>query len=215
VPIALGIDVGVRKGHDAVLLDDRRCVVEVVRHGTLDHLRELIRRTAPEVVAIDSPPWWARVGRSRATERALRRAGIVCFATPTREIGEANRFYDWMQAGFEVFGMTGECGYPRYRQGSVARTSIEVFPHATAVTLTGRLGPPGRARRPWRRDLLHRYGIPAEGLRGPDQVDAALAGLTGLIALAGRYCSPGDPDEGVIVLPVLSMTEPGYVREGT
>lgn len=211
---ALGVDIGVRKGLDAVLLNDSRSVVRSERRLPLHQLRKLIRETAPDVVAIDSPPRWADTGkRSRETERLVRAAGILSFATPAEERGVGNRFYEWMTVGFEAFQIAEACGYPRYRRGNVQSTAIEVFPHATAVCLAGALGPSRGARVRWRRRLLSEHGVAADPLIGPDQVDAALAALTGLLALEGSFHAPGDPGEGVIVVPVPSLPAPRYVRE--
>ena len=38
-----------------------------------------------------------------------------------------------------------------------------------------------------------------------DRIDAALAALTGLLALEGKRFAPGDPQEGVIMLPVNTL----------
>ncbi len=211
---ALGVDVGVAKGLDAVVLRDDRSVVRTERRLPVDALHGLIRDSVPGVVAIDSPPGWAGVGkRRRDTEREMRAVGIISFATPSEERGVRNRFYEWMTVGFKAFEVAAASGYPRYRQGSVQGTAIEVFPHATAVTLAGRLGPPRHARVRWRRDILMKEGVEADRLVGPDQVDAALAALTGLFALDGMFNAPGDPDEGVIVVPVQSLVSPRYLRE--
>lgn len=210
---SLGIDVGVRKGLDAVVLHHRRVPLQTRRGMQLDELPALIGEVTPDVVAIDSPPAWARGERSRETERQIRAAGILCFGTPTEDRGLSNRFYDWMVVGFRAFEIADACGYPRYRGGTAEGTAIEVFPHASAVTLAGRLGPTRRARLRWRREILKNDGVDADRLVGPDQVDAALAALTGLFALEGSFHAPGDPDEGVIVVPVPSLASPRYVRE--
>jgi hypothetical protein len=55
-------------------------------------------------------------------------------------------------------------------------------------------------------------GVDAAGLRSMDQVDAALAALTGLLALDGRFSAPGDPTEGVIVVPARSLPAHPYRR---
>jgi len=43
--------------------------------------------------------------------------------------------------------------------------------------------------------------VDADGLPGIDRVDAALAALTGVLALEGHWECVGDPAEGVILLP--------------
>jgi predicted nuclease with RNAse H fold len=215
---SLGIDVGAkRKGLDAVLLDETKGLVDCRRHAGVDEIADMIEGFRPDVVAIDSPPDWGRSpGGSRLTEREIRRLGIQSFGTPSDPIKASNVFYDWMRAGFEVFEVAANAGFERYGAGPVRRKAIEVFPHASAVVLAGCLPPrsagKGRAKREWRRGVLETHGVLTDDLRSSDQVDAALAALTGLCALAGQCFAPGDPREGVIVLPAASLPPPPYAR---
>jgi predicted nuclease with RNAse H fold len=211
--LALGVDVGVRKGLDLVILDASRRRVVSSRAITLEGLREVLREATPDIVAIDSPPEWARAGRSREAERGIRRWGITCYATPTAERGAEHPFYEWMRRGFECFLAALDFGYPRYRYGSAYHTAIEVFPHASAAALRGRLPPRGTSRRPgrkraWRGAVLEAHRVDSSELRSLNQVDAALAALTGMLALEGVLLPVGEPEEGVIVLPVRSLREP-------
>ncbi len=65
----------------------------------------------------------------------------------------------------------------------------ELRPDVVAIDSPPSWGVAGRSRR-------------AEGLASTDQVDATLAALTGAVALEGGFTAVGDPEEGVIVLPV-------------
>lgn len=217
IPVrALGIDVGVRKGLDLVLLEDE-VVVETERRVRVEELAGLIRTLDPDIVAIDAPPNWAlKIGGSRETEQQIRLFGIQSFGTPSRDRRD-NPFYGWMRVGFDVFKVAASQGYPRYAPpGSPRRTAIEVFPHASAVVLSGHLPPRsasrGQPKYEWRRRVLTASGVDASGLRSPDQIDSALAALTGLLALKGKYFAPGDPREGVIVLPAVTLPPPPYRR---
>lgn len=201
---ALGIDVGVRKGLDLVLLDEDRSVLDTARRVTPAELARLVGDLGPDVVAIDAPPAWASTGRSRLTERELRLFGIQSFNTPSDPRMAEHPFYEWMTVGFEVFRAI-EASFPRYRAGSVKGTAIEVFPHATAVVLAGCLPPKGVTAHGWRRGVLGTHGVDARALRSADQVDAALAALTGQYALQRRFSAPGDPREGQIVLPAATL----------
>jgi hypothetical protein len=117
-------------------------------------------------------------------------------------------FFEWMTVGFGVYEAVAGA-FPRYRgPGPVHGTAIEVFPHATAVVLAGCLPPRGVGKREWRRAVLFEHRVDASALPSLDQVDAALAALTGLFALERRFSAPGDPREGQIVLP--SATLPAY-----
>jgi predicted nuclease with RNAse H fold len=215
---SLGIDVGATgKGLDAVVLDERLMPSEARRHLRVEEVGDLIRQVRPDVVAIDSPPAWGRSpGGSRLTEREIRRFGIQSFGTPSDPKKANSVFYDWMRAGFAVFEAAAQGGFARYASGPVAGTAIEVYPHATAVVLAGCLPPSGtttgRTKREWRRGVLRAQGVATEDLRSSDQVDAALAALTGLYALGGRCFAPGDPLEGVIVLPAATLPPPPYPR---
>jgi predicted nuclease with RNAse H fold len=210
---SLGVDVGVRKGLDTVLLDDSLTVVETSRHVRLGELGEVIDRSAPDVIAIDSPPAWGSSGaKSRAAERELRRLGIISFATPSDPRSRENRFYEWMTVGFEVFRIAEEKGYPRYAAGPVRRTAVEVFPHGSAVVLAGSLPRQGVSKREWRARVLQEQGVATDGIHSADQVDAALAALTGLLVLLGRFVTFGDPEEGVIILPGDTVPREPYRR---
>ena len=201
---ALGIDVGVRKGLDLVLLDEDRSVLDTARRVTPAELARVVGDLGPDVVAIDAPPAWASTGRSRLTERELRLFGIQSFNTPSDPRMAEHPFYEWMTVGFEVFRAI-EVVVPPVPGGSVKGTAIEVFPHATAVVLAGCLPPKGVTAHAWRRGVLGTHGVDARALRSADQVDAALAALTGQYALQRRFSAPGDPREGQIVLPSATL----------
>jgi predicted nuclease with RNAse H fold len=209
---ALGIDVAVDKGLDVVLLDERRVPLAVRSGVRTGEVEAILGELGPDVVAIDSPPRWAASGRSRRTERELAALNIQSFNTPSAAHGRGNRFFAWMEVGFEVFRRAAAAGYPTYAAGSPKRTAMEVFPHATAVVLAGALPPKGVAKKPWREGVLRAQGVRVDELTTMDRVDAALAALTGLLVLEGRRFAPGDPQEGVIVIPATSLPAHPYRR---
>jgi predicted nuclease with RNAse H fold len=210
---AIGIDVGVRRGLDVVLLDGDREVLDTHRRVAPDDVAALVADLEPDVVAVDAPPAWASSGRSRLTERELRLFGIQSFNTPSDKRMADHPFYEWMTVGFTVYEALAE-RFPRFRgAGSVRGMAIEVFPHASAVVLAGALPPAGVSKQRFRRDVLLANGVDAaRALRSIDQVDAALAALTGLLALERRFSAPGDPLEGQIVLPSASLPAHPYRR---
>jgi predicted nuclease with RNAse H fold len=199
VPRALGIDVGVRKGLDLVLLDGLR-VAGRERRVAVQDVGAWIQTWRPAAIGIDSPPAFGALG-PRATEVAVRALGIRLFATPWEAAKLASPFYDWMRTGHEVFHIAAGAGYPLFDGVHAAGSAMEVFPHACAVVLHGRLRPPEVRKEAWRREALRRAGVDDRALRGTDQVDAALAALAAQRALEGVFAAPGDPREGVIVLP--------------
>jgi predicted nuclease with RNAse H fold len=211
---SLGIDVGVGKGLDVVLLDERLVPLHVSSRVHVRDVGRLIRELRPDVVAIDSPPRWAPSGRSRLTERELAALNISSFNTPSESHGKGNRFFAWMEVGFEVFAHAAAAGFPAYSAGSPRGKALEVFPHATAVVLAGCLAPKGARKHTWRTAVLRAQGVRTHELGSADRIDAALAALTGLYALDGKRFAPGDPREGVIVVPSAALPAVPY-RPGT
>jgi predicted nuclease with RNAse H fold len=207
---AFGIDVGVGKGLDAVLMDERRVALRVAPRISAERAGDLIRELEPDIVAIDSPPGWATGGRSRRTERDLAQFNIHAFNTPVGEHGRRVRFYGWMETGFRVFRLAAKLGFPRYAAGNPRGTAIEVFPHASAAVLAGCLPPKGARKKAWRERVLRAQGVRTDDLTTIDLLDAALAAITGVIVLEGRHFAPGDPREGVIVLPVTTLPARPY-----
>jgi predicted RNase H-like nuclease len=204
--LALGIDVGAsRKGLDVVVLDEARRPGRVASKVAIERLGMLIADVHPDVIAIDAPPVWAPNGSSRLTERLLAEVNIHAFNTPAARDGHGHPFYAWMEVGFEVFTVAAARGYPRYRAGAPRGTAMEVFPHASAAVLAGCLPPKGVRKKVWRERILAAHGVPVAELTTADRVDAALCALTGLLALEGHRFAPGDPKEGVIVLPAATL----------
>jgi predicted RNase H-like nuclease len=207
--VVLGVDVSASHGLDVVLLglDLRPTKIANLR---VDALEQFISDNSPEVLAIDSPPSWARSGRSRVADRQLARLGVSAYAVPAD--GLQTRFHAWMRVGFEAFLAAERAGYPRYFSGNASHTALEVFPYVSAVAVAGyrpRLAN-ARERADWRRGVLMQAGVETALLRTPDQVDAALAALTALRSLEGDRAVVGDPEEGVIVLPVAELPEGGW-----
>lgn len=202
---SLGIDVAV--DHlDLVCVEEHYLIRDIARVAP-DDLMPYIVALGPDIVAVDSPPQWAREGSSRQAERELSRLGIQSYRTPGDPARQKNRFYDWMRCGFEVFRMVASLGYPRYAAGAPSHCAIEIFPHASAVALAGCLRPRGLRKRWWRSGLLKRLGIEDPRLANQDRIDAALAAVTGLYALEGIFVAIGEPAEGVVVLPVSRVPE--------
>jgi predicted nuclease with RNAse H fold len=209
---SLGVDVGVEKGLDLILMDERRVPLHVLSRVRVADVDRLLRDLDPDIVAIDSPPRWAASGRSRLTERQLAALNIQSFNTPSQAHGDGNRFFAWMEVGFDVFRRANRAGFATYGAGNPNGSAIEVYPHATAVVLAGGLPPNGVVKRAWRRGVLRAQGVPTDQLPTLDALDAALASLTGLLVLQGHRFAPGDPKEGVIVVPASSLPARPYRR---
>ncbi len=201
---ALGIDVGVGKGLDLVVLNDDRIPSPVLGRASLDDVTRTVNEYRPDIVAVDSPPSWAAGGKSRLTENELARLNIHTFRTPSRAHGTGRQF-DWMRSGMAVFEHVAALGYPLFNGGTFRRRAIEVFPHATAAVLAGCLPPKEMRKRVWRLHVLRLQRVRTDQLTTVDRVDAALAALTGLLALDGHASYLGDMKEGVIVVPSRAL----------
>ncbi len=53
--------------------------------------------------------------------------------------------------------------------------------------------------------MLASHGVDVDGLPTVDRIDAALAALTGVLALEGSASFLGDPAEGVVLVPVAEL----------
>jgi predicted nuclease with RNAse H fold len=221
--ISVGVDIAEeRKGLDLVALDGGRRIV--ASHGRLSvsDVRQRVLDLGASVVCIDGPSGWSTSGRSRAAERRLRQLGISSFATGV-DPGD-HPFYRWMRVGIRLFDELSDL-YPLYRGGIVEGTTAEVFPAASAALLAGELRPRHETKNRFRRRVLRDRGVTATGdagLPNIDRVDAALAALTGVEAIAGSSSWVGDPDEGVVLLPTplpatpltARRADPGLLRSG-
>ena len=196
--VAVGVDVSAARGLDVVALDSSGAVVAPVRARVSPHeLEGFLGEVAPDVVAIDSPPAWGTQGRSRRCERAIRALGMGIFSTPSDPATFTHPFYTWMVAGHAAFASAERAGYPLHLgEGTVRGRALEVYPHAAALRLGG--DPASGPKRVWRRAVLERWGVDTRRLRSVDALDAALAAVTGVLAVAGRAEHLGD-ETGAIV----------------
>jgi predicted nuclease with RNAse H fold len=190
--IALGVDIGVTKGCDVVMLAASLVARPVGRVRTGAEFRALLDDLSPDAVAIDAPPRWATDGRRRC-ERELTRRAINLFTTPDEATGTANPFYTWMHVGFEMFDVAREY------------EPLETFPHAIAVVINGCL--PKDGKRSSRVAALHAVGVDTRALRTIDQIDAALCAYTAWCSIKGAVVSVGDDVDGRITLPGAALLD--------
>lgn len=203
--LAVGVDVAEsRKGLDLVAIDSDRQVVacrgRLTGAETVDMICEEL---GPAIVCIDSPSGWARSGRSRLAERELARRGVQAYATPA-DPGD-HPFYRWMRVGQTLYDALAH-RFPLFKGHDPEGTAAEVYPNASAVFLAGRRRAVGEPKGEFRRAVLRAAGVDDRLLANIDAVDAALGALTGLLALDGTWTGVGDPEEGVILLPVGSAS---------
>jgi predicted nuclease with RNAse H fold len=202
--VAAGIDVAEEgKGLDVVALDQaRRLLASRGRMTVAEAVEFVVNDVRPDIVCIDSPSGWSRTGRSREAERGLARMGISSY--PTGPDPGDHHFYRWMRVGMALFDRL-ERSYPVYQGGDLRGSAVEVFPNASALLLAGRRRRPGETKNGFRRAVLAQHGVEQADLPNLDRVDAGLAALTGLVALAGVWAVVGEPTEGLVLLPVSEL----------
>jgi predicted nuclease with RNAse H fold len=210
----MGIDVSLNRGLDVVVMAADRTIAWARAGVEPEEVEGLLRECEPGVVGIDSPPGpGTEPGkRTRQGERQLRALGVNVFSTPSDHDRYAIPFYDWVRVGARTFEAAARAGYSQQELADeVEHRALEVFPHATDVFLRGCLPPASvrqrmASKRAWRLETLHRAGVDPTGLcvnrNGDptlDSVDAALAALTGLIALEGDCTSLGFDGEWIVI----------------
>jgi predicted nuclease with RNAse H fold len=209
--IVVGIDVAEeRKGLDLVALDQNRRVIASAGHLTVEDIRRLVlEELRPHMVCIDSPSSWSISGKSRESERELRKLGIMAFSTGPDP--GPHPFYRWMRVGISIFEALSP-SYDLFDGRELRGTAAEVFPEATAVLLAGRLRDKSVSKRLFRSRVLSDNGVETSALPTADRIDAGLAALTGILALEGTFTAVGDPTEGVIMLPIGRLPSTRLVR---
>ncbi len=198
--IAVGVDVAeAKKGLDVVAIGSDRRIVASWGRLSLEDVAALVNdEIRPQIVCVDSPSGWSKSGSSRQAERELAKMRISSFATGA-DPGD-HSFYRWMRVGFALFAAIAD-RYPLFEGDEPSGRAAEVFPHASSVLLAGRAKTQSETKVQFRRKVLRSRGIDESALPSIDRVDAALAALTGLLALEKKWTWVGDPLEGVILLP--------------
>jgi predicted nuclease with RNAse H fold len=167
----------------------------------------------------------------KVCEYELRRRNLRIYNTPARPAQAPA----WMRVGFALYKRLRDLGFEFLRQGESAEgsTVLEVHPHACFAALLGRR-PLAKAHlegRLQRQMALYVEGLdlanplhvleevsrhhiltgelPLEGLRSHDELDALVAAFTAYLVhqKPARVTQVGDPDEGMITLPVGSLKD--------
>lgn len=208
----MGVDVSLVRGLDIVLLAETGGIVEGAFKAAIADVPSILRDTNPDVVAIDSPPEWGTIGKCRPIETQLRKLGVNIYSCPS-DPGN-HPFYAWIREGFRVFDAAISQGFRRYRGGPLnGRYSIEVFPHASGVTLRGSIPAKRIPKRVWRRLVLKDAGVQVEKLSTLDQLDAGLAAFTGIKFLQGVFSYVGKRGTAVLVVPIQPLVTVPYRRD--
>lgn len=210
--VVAGIDVGgARKGFHGVALRGGRYWRKFASTGP-GEMAAWCRGLGAVAVGIDAPARFSQDGRMRPCERALARALISCFATPTLERARATPFYAWMLNGAALFAAL-EITHRLYGGDAIdARDPVcfETFPQAIACALAGK-PVSAKEKNTVRRALLAAQGFtPAHmlELRLIDEVDAALCALAAWRLVQDKAVRHGEAESGFIVVPASGSTMP-------
>lgn len=163
-----------------------------------------------------------RYERFRVCDALLTRRGLPLYQVPA----EGEPVATWMACGFGLFeALRGSLGLYRpapndARLGPVGAGALrhgrlaETYPDAAFCALLGHRPSPkqtpggGRARI----EALEERGVAGDlWQRSLDELDACVAAYAAYALAGDRGCWVGDPDEGVIVLPVEEL-KPKYAR---
>jgi predicted nuclease with RNAse H fold len=164
-----------------------------------------------------------RYERSRVCDALLFRRGLPLYPVPAR--GQATAAWErWMEVGFELYGALAGLGlYRPDAAGAYTRPVgegalrfgrlCETYPDAVFCALLGHR--PSPKRTPWGLQqriaaLKLKHVVDADGglwHRTLDELDACGAAYAAYTLAVGRGSWVGDPEEGVIVLPVPELLD--------
>jgi len=222
-PVVVGIDIAASRPCVAVAV---RCgrTLEVLSWaesddhvaGDRDRLFAWLEELGAVAVGVDAPqrprrPRGAAASRPRACDAELAHRRISIYQVPTRALAEqANGQYTWMEAGWEYFRELGRRGYEPPAPASFAGVlgqapaALEVYPHATFVTLLGGTPPPKSSRAGLRVRVaaLRAAGVVWDEYYDHDSLDALAAALTAWRFAQGQATPLGDERDGFIWVPV-------------
>ena len=186
--------------------------------GDRDRLLTWLEDLDAVAVGVDAPqrPRRARgaaVTRPRACDAELAHRRISIYQVPTRVVAAAaGGQYAWMEAGWEYFRALGRRGFEPPAPGTLAGAlgeapaALEVYPHATFVSLLGGTPPPksSRAGLHVRVATLRAAGVAWDEYYDHDSLDALAAALTAWRFVQGLATPLGDDRDGFIWLPVTA-----------
>ena len=193
--------------------------------GGLLAMADWIHGHAPAAIAIDAPQGVnlrllergrGDLPRSRARlcDFYLRRAGLPPYQVPTKPVAAAQPADHWMAVGRRLFAaLKGRAyGYEPPLQAATPgllgapAAVLEVYPHASFVTLLGGV-PPAKSTRLGARArvrLLREMGVHWDEYYDHDSVDALACALTALRFMRDKACGVGHEREGLLWLPVTA-----------
>jgi predicted nuclease with RNAse H fold len=233
-PVVVGLDIAASRPCVAVAVRGGR-VLEAVSWiesddriaGDRGRFFEWLESHRPVAVGVDAPqrPRRARgaaATRPRACDADLSHRRISIYQVPTKAVAAgADGLYAWMETGWAYFRELGRRGFEPPAPGSLpgllgqAPAALEVYPHATFVTLLRGTPPPKSTRAGLRARVvtLREAGMAWDEYYDHDSLDALAAALTAWRFVQGLATPVGDERDGFIWLPVTARDLlPSYGR---
>jgi predicted nuclease with RNAse H fold len=224
-PVVVGMDIAASRPCVAVAVRCGRTLEATSWTESDDHiagdrsrLLDWLDALAAVAVGVDAPqrPRRARgaaADRPRACDAELAHRRISIYQVPTRAVAaEADGLYTWMEAGWQYFRDLGRRGFETPAPGDMpaalgrAPAALEVYPHATFVTLLRGTPPPKSSRAGLRVRVaaLRAAGVVWDEYYDHDSLDALAAAVTAWRFVQGRATPVGDERDGFIWLPVTA-----------
>lgn len=230
--IFFGIDVHLSRFTTACL--DAELRIHFVEDFTMGELIERIISVSPNIIGVDAPmglniglmddeQYRRKLGlksdkhhNKKVSEYELTKRGIFLYPSPkTRD--EITGWKSWMGTGFQLYEELKKLGYWAVNTKKLSeKVVVEVFPHSSFTTLAGRLleNKSTDTGIKERTQILEDIGISgiSEYLTGSkhiigDRLDSLVAAYTAYSVWKEQAYFIGEPDEGVIALPVKELKD--------
>lgn len=232
--ILLGLDVHLNSTVVAAINKDMEIIM--LKEMEDDELIKYVKDIKEAIIAIDAPlglnlglmddeSYRRKIGvapgvhyNKKVSEYELARRGLNVFSTPGK-IRDIKGWKRWMKKGLELYKKLKDLGYEKINEKNYCQLKkgmIEVFPHASFITLSGRkLESKAKDKGQKERIKLledlgfNRVGNIITGTKSEkaDKIDALVAAYTALAIYKNKATFLGDVKEGQIAVPVSKIEE--------
>ncbi len=236
----VGVDVHLDRFTVACI--DRNLDIVFIKDLVLEEFIEKLNNIPVGIIAVDAPyglntglmddeNYRYRLGvnsgkhyNKKVSEYELTRRGIFLYPTPGK-MEEISGWKSWMGTGFKLYKELKKLGYQVISSDNCKKKGfVEVFPHASFTVLAEKLlenkstdtGVEERIK------VLENVGFNniREAVVGTkhstaDKLDAVVAAYTALTIWKEEASFVGDPDEGLIAIPVKDIKDKYYKTSGS